>query len=151
MKKSIPNDIERDSIDIKRNPVDCALNTNLKDMMMAFNNIMGFNLFNCPKTFLVFVSLAQGFSVLRTLHFFKKEKLALIKLLLAEAFIQPFMYRSGKVGWIATDLNKWVADPKSDKALNTYIHLLLQKSGNTCKRYLVEINYKQTWLKRGQL
>ena len=34
-----------------------ALNVNIRELMMMMNNSLGYGLFNCPRTFLVYLSL----------------------------------------------------------------------------------------------
>jgi hypothetical protein len=123
--KRLPLDVETGYLDVIKNPVQGTLNTNLKDLMIAYNNVLGFNLFNCPKTFIVFVSLAQGFSVAKTMQFLQNDTLGLIKYSLPDAFIQPLLYKSGRISWVGTAFRRCIANATKGKPLNTYLHQLL--------------------------
>lgn len=74
-------------------------NRNLKEMMVAINNILGFPLFNCPKTFFVYLSICTGVRAEIMIELFKVNKLDFVRNCV-DAFIPRLRFLdSGDMAW----------------------------------------------------
>jgi hypothetical protein len=63
------------------------LNANLREIMIAFNNCLGFTLFNSPRAFLVYLSISSGIAVEQLTFFLKQGSLRVVTDNLQDIFL----------------------------------------------------------------
>ena len=54
------------------------LNHNIVDLMVTFNNSLGFVFFNCPQTFLIYLGLSTGIKIEFLLDLFKQSRVDIV-------------------------------------------------------------------------